>query len=102
MDRSVDGWLEMLRKSVRVIHHGAVCKPARWGVTMKVFSLPSISPGASWAFRLKANCTAVHYDLDRSTPSLNSRIELALVLERQILDVLSKAEADRHLALCVL
>jgi hypothetical protein len=41
-------------------------------------------------------------DLDLSTPSLNSRIELALVLERQILEVLSRAEADQNLALCVL
>lgn len=33
---------------------------------------------------------------------LNSRIELALVIERQIIDVLSRAEADSYLALCVL
>lgn len=37
-----------------------------------------------------------------SRPSLNSRIEISLVLERQILEVLSRAEADQHLALCVL
>jgi len=33
---------------------------------------------------------------------LNSRLELALVLERQVLEVLSRAEADQRLALCVL
>jgi hypothetical protein len=33
---------------------------------------------------------------------LNSRLELALILERQILEVLNKAEADSYLALCVL
>lgn len=33
---------------------------------------------------------------------LNNRLELALILERQILELLNKAEADSYLALCVL
>lgn len=34
--------------------------------------------------------------------SINSRLEMALVLERQIIEILSRAEADSHAALCVL
>jgi hypothetical protein len=33
---------------------------------------------------------------------INSKTELGLVLERRILEILSEAEANTHLALCVL
>jgi hypothetical protein len=44
----------------------------------------------------------VNCDQMEHCATLNNRLELALILERQILEVLSKAEADNYLALCVL
>ena len=40
--------------------------------------------------------------MEPQAPNLNEAIELSLVLERQILEILSAARVDRHDANCVL